>query len=51
MANRIFAWILEAGLRASLLVPVVLGAQWLRSLKKRKTFVGFSARPARCCLS
>ncbi|MFZ9938104.1 MAG: WG repeat-containing protein [Luteolibacter sp.] len=27
--NNIFDWILEAGLRASLLVPVVLVAQWL----------------------
>ena len=27
--NNVFEWILEAGLRASLLVPVVLGVQWL----------------------
>jgi hypothetical protein len=49
--NGIFDCILEAGLRASLLVPVVFGAQRLRSLKKRRTFVGISARPARVCLS
>jgi beta-lactamase regulating signal transducer with metallopeptidase domain len=27
--NTLFDWVLSAGLRASLLVPVVLGAQWL----------------------